>query len=99
MVALNPPRKLYRRLCRTSLIRPLSNGYFVVFTAISSDNGLFELSSLPRDASGQTKDSSAEGKRGSGSSAIFVARNRFAILNKATQVSLVSSHGYVCPRS
>ena len=34
------------------------------------------------------KDSSSEGKRGSGQSAIFVARNRLAILNKATQVSV-----------
>jgi coatomer subunit alpha len=61
-----------------------------VILTISSDNGLFELSNLPRDASATTKDSSADAKRGSGSSAIFVARNRFAVLNKTTQVGLVS---------
>lgn len=59
-----------------------------VILTISSDNGLFELSNLPREGSSQAKDSSSDGKRGSGSAAIFVARNRFAVLNKTTQVSL-----------
>lgn len=57
-----------------------------VLLTISSDNGLFELTGLPKDAVGEVKDSSTEGKRGSGQSAIFVARNRLAILNKTTQV-------------
>jgi coatomer protein complex subunit alpha (xenin) len=58
---------------------------------ISSDNGLYELTGLPKEAIGEVKDSSSEGKRGSGQSAIFVARNRLAILNKATQVSSLPS--------
>jgi coatomer protein complex subunit alpha (xenin) len=58
-----------------------------VLLTISSDNGLYELTSLPKEAIGEVKDSSSEGKRGSGQSAIFVARNRLAVLNKATQVS------------
>lgn len=57
-----------------------------VITTISSDNGLFELSSLPAQTNGEVKDSSADGKRSSAHSAIFVARNRFAALNKTTQV-------------
>ncbi|GJE94788.1 coatomer subunit alpha-2 [Phanerochaete sordida] len=57
-----------------------------VVITISSDNGLFELTSLPKDAVGEVKDSSTEGKRGSGQSAIFVARNRFAVLNKTSQL-------------
>ena len=57
-----------------------------VVLTISSDNGLFELASLPKDAVGEVKDSSTDGKRGSGQAAIFVARNRFAVLNKSTQV-------------
>jgi coatomer protein complex subunit alpha (xenin) len=57
-----------------------------VILTISSDNGLFELSSLPQGVQGEVKDSSADGKKGPGSSAIFVARNRFAVLNKATQL-------------
>lgn len=58
----------------------------VVITT-SSDNGLFELSHLAKDGAAEVRDSSADGKRGTGQSAIFVARNRFAILNKANQVN------------
>ncbi|KAI0301648.1 coatomer subunit alpha-2 [Multifurca ochricompacta] len=57
-----------------------------VLLTISSDNGLYELTNLPKDISGELKDSSLDGKRGSGQSAIFVARNRFAVLNKNTQL-------------
>ncbi|KAF9010448.1 Coatomer, alpha subunit [Hymenopellis radicata] len=57
-----------------------------VITTISSDNGLYELTSLPQQVQGEVKDSSVDGKKGSGQSVIFVARNRFAVLNKATQL-------------
>ncbi|EIW55216.1 coatomer subunit alpha-2 [Trametes versicolor FP-101664 SS1] len=57
-----------------------------VLLTISSDNGLYELSGLPKDAVGEVKDSSTDGKRGSGQAAIFVARNRFAVLNKTSQL-------------
>jgi coatomer protein complex subunit alpha (xenin) len=51
-----------------------------------SENGVFELVNLPRDTtSGEVSDSSSEGKRGTGQSALFVARNRFAVLDKTTQ--------------
>ena len=68
-----------------------------VILNISSDNGIFELANLPQatQAQGEVKDSSVEGKRGNGQSAIFVSRNRFAILNKASQVSFSSSR-FVC---
>ncbi|KZT25720.1 coatomer subunit alpha-2 [Neolentinus lepideus HHB14362 ss-1] len=57
-----------------------------VLITVSSDNGLFELANLPTNVVGEVKDSSVDGKRGSGHSAIFVARNRFAVLNKTTQL-------------
>ncbi|KAF9236643.1 coatomer WD associated region-domain-containing protein [Melanogaster broomeanus] len=57
-----------------------------VITTISSDNGIFELASLPTQTNGEVKDSSTDGKRGTAHSAIFVARNRFAALNKTTQL-------------
>ncbi|KAH7886951.1 coatomer WD associated region-domain-containing protein [Phlebopus sp. FC_14] len=57
-----------------------------VVTTISSDNGLFELATLPTQTNGEVKDSSVDGKRGSAHSAIFVARNRLAALNKTTQL-------------
>lgn len=62
-----------------------------VLLTISSDNGLYELSNLPKDVVGEVQDSSASGKRGSGQAAIFVARNRFAVLNKTSQVNYDAS--------
>jgi len=64
-----------------------------VILTISSDNGIYELTNLPQIAQGEVKDSSVDGKRGNGQSAIFVARNRFAVLNKASQVSLDRFYG------
>jgi coatomer protein complex subunit alpha (xenin) len=50
---------------------------------------LFELTSLPAaSGAGERKDSSLDGKTGSGQSAVFVARNRFAVLNKPGQVRI-----------
>ncbi len=57
-----------------------------VILTISSDNGIYELTNLPQSTQGDVKDSSVDGKRGNGQSVIFVARNRFAVLNKASQV-------------
>jgi coatomer subunit alpha len=49
-----------------------------------TDNGIYELVSLPRDATGASDVTDI--KRGQGNSAVFVARNRFAIFNQSTQV-------------
>ncbi|KAK7676789.1 hypothetical protein QCA50_020257 [Cerrena zonata] len=57
-----------------------------VIVTITSDNGLFELTALPKDVVGEVKDSSTDGKRGGGQAAIFVARNRLAVLNKTSQL-------------
>jgi coatomer protein complex subunit alpha (xenin) len=48
-----------------------------------ADGGTYELISLPRDASGAVEPTDT--KRGSGNSAVFVARNRFAVFNVASQ--------------
>lgn len=48
-----------------------------------ADNGTYELINLPRDASGALEPTDL--KRGYGSSAVFVARNRFAVFSYATQ--------------
>ncbi|KAK7960749.1 coatomer WD associated region [Apiospora saccharicola] len=48
-----------------------------------SDGGSYELINLPRDGSGALD--ANDSKRGQGNSAIFVARNRFAVLNTASQ--------------
>ncbi|KAJ7598741.1 coatomer subunit alpha-2 [Mycena floridula] len=58
-----------------------------VIVTTSSDNGMYELTNLPQQTQGgEVKDSSVDGKKGTGQGAIFVARNRFAVLNKATQI-------------
>lgn len=47
-----------------------------------SDNGVYELMNLPKDSSGVTEPTNP--MRGTGSSAVFVARNRFAVFNSST---------------
>ena len=59
-----------------------------VIATSNAESGIYELVSLPKDVGGELRDSTSDGKRSSGSSAIFVARNRFAVLNKATQVHI-----------
>ncbi|KAK2612216.1 hypothetical protein QQS21_001792 [Conoideocrella luteorostrata] len=54
-----------------------------VLVTTPADGGSYELVNLPKDGSGSIEPS--ESKRGSGSSAIFVARNRFAVLHVANQ--------------
>lgn len=49
-----------------------------------TDNGTYELISLPKDATGASEPTDM--KRGQGNSAVFVARNRFAVFTSATQL-------------
>jgi coatomer subunit alpha len=54
-----------------------------ILVTSSADGGSYELISLPRDASGAVEPTDT--KRGTGNSAVFVARNRFAVFNQANQ--------------
>ncbi|RDA94511.1 hypothetical protein CP533_2698 [Ophiocordyceps camponoti-saundersi (nom. inval.)] len=54
-----------------------------VLVTTPADGGTYELVSLPKDGSGAMEPT--ESKRGSGSAAIFVARNRFAVLDNSNQ--------------
>ncbi|KAM0348266.1 hypothetical protein ACHAPU_004234 [Fusarium lateritium] len=65
---------------RTLSFNPAERSILVTSPA---DGGSYELVNLPKDGSGAIEPT--ESKRGAGSSAIFVARNRFAVLNTATQ--------------
>ncbi|KAG8983255.1 hypothetical protein FRB90_006177, partial [Tulasnella sp. 427] len=67
---------------RTLSFNPAERAVIVTSPA---DNGIYELVGLPKDQSNELRDSTADGKRGQGSSAIFVARNRFAVLDKVAQ--------------
>lgn len=54
-----------------------------VLVTSPTDNGIYELINLPKDASGAVEPSNT--LRGTGSSAVFVARNRFAVFNSSNQ--------------
>ena len=55
-----------------------------VLVTSPADNGTYELVALPRDATGGSDPTDI--KRGSGNSAVFVARNRFATFSTSTQL-------------
>ncbi|KAL9000771.1 MAG: hypothetical protein Q9188_005604 [Gyalolechia gomerana] len=65
---------------RTMSYNPAERAILVTSPA---DNGIYELVNLPRDASGAVEPTDI--KRGQGNSAIFVARNRFAVFTHSTQ--------------
>ncbi|CAK4031750.1 Coatomer, alpha subunit [Lecanosticta acicola] len=54
-----------------------------ILVTTPADSGNYELMSLPRDASGAVEPTSTH--RGTGNSAVFVARNRFAVFNAQNQ--------------
>ena len=54
-----------------------------VLVTSPADNGTYELINLPRDSSGALEPTDV--KRGLGNSAVFVARNRFAVFNQPNQ--------------
>ncbi|KAL9609083.1 MAG: hypothetical protein Q9167_006132 [Letrouitia subvulpina] len=65
---------------RTMSYNPAERSILVTSPA---DGGIYEIVNLPRDASGAVEPTDM--KRGQGNSAIFVARNRFAVFSQATQ--------------
>ncbi|CAL8577546.1 hypothetical protein XPA_003370 [Xanthoria parietina] len=65
---------------RTMSYNPAERAILVTSPA---DSGIYELVNLPRDASGAVEPTDI--KRGQGNSAIFVARNRFAVFTQSTQ--------------
>ncbi|KAF1809077.1 Coatomer, alpha subunit [Eremomyces bilateralis CBS 781.70] len=54
-----------------------------ILVTSSADGGSYELVALPRDATGAIEPTDT--KRGTGNSAVFVARNRFAVFTKSNQ--------------
>ncbi|KAL1990129.1 hypothetical protein VTN49DRAFT_5968 [Thermomyces lanuginosus] len=82
----SPPMVSLRKLgpawmpCRTISYNPAERAILVTTTG---ENSTYELVHLPRDASGAVEPTNS--KSGQGNSAVFVARNRFAVFNKASQ--------------
>jgi coatomer protein complex subunit alpha (xenin) len=65
---------------RTVSYNPAERAILVTSLA---DNGIYELIHLPKDGSASMEPTDA--KRGLGTSAVFVARNRFAVFNQGSQ--------------
>ncbi|KAK6946303.1 Coatomer, alpha subunit, C-terminal [Dillenia turbinata] len=72
---------------RTLSYSPTENA---VLICSDVEGGSYELYVVPRDSIGRG-DSLQEAKRGLGGSAIFIARNRFAVLDKANNQVLVKN--------
>ena len=56
----------------------------IIATSTSGDAGVFDIAPLPHNVPSELAESGTVGKRGQGASALFIARNRFAVLLKAT---------------
>ncbi|TRY70317.1 hypothetical protein TCAL_08254 [Tigriopus californicus] len=61
---------------------PAENAVLVVNRSSSLENSVYDLYSIPKESDGQNPDA-PEGKRSSGITAIWVARNRFAVLDRS----------------
>ncbi|KAI9180850.1 hypothetical protein LWI28_008710 [Acer negundo] len=72
---------------RTLSYSPTENAVLICSDA---DGGSYELYFIPKDSIGRS-DSVQDAKKGLGGSAIFIARNRFAVLDKSTNQVLVKN--------
>ncbi|KAL3634312.1 hypothetical protein CASFOL_021366 [Castilleja foliolosa] len=72
---------------RTLSYSPTENA---VLVCSDVDGGSYELYVIPKDSYGRG-DTAQDAKRGSGGSAVFVARNRFAVLEKSSNQVLVKN--------
>ncbi|CAO2209539.1 unnamed protein product [Urochloa humidicola] len=72
---------------RTLSYSPTEN---VVLICSDADGGSYELYIVPKDSAGRS-DYLQEAKKGAGGSAVFVARNRFAVLEKSSNQVLVKN--------
>ncbi|XP_042009696.1 coatomer subunit alpha-1-like isoform X2 [Salvia splendens] len=72
---------------RTLSYSPTENA---ILACSDVDGGSYELYVIPKDSYGRG-DTAQEAKRGAGGSAVFVARNRFAVLEKSSNLVLVKN--------
>lgn len=77
------PSALYNQGPRTLSYNPAENS---VLIQTDVEGGTWELYSLPKEGG---RESVADAKRGAGTAAVFIARNRFAVLDKAQNTIVV----------
>jgi coatomer protein complex subunit alpha (xenin) len=78
------PAALYNQGPRTLAYNPAEHA---VLVQTDVEGGSYELYAVPKDAAG--RDVAAEAKRGFGAAAVFIARNRFAVLDRAANTIVV----------
>ena len=77
------PSALYNQGPRTLSYNPAENA---VLVQTDVEGGTWELYSLPREGG---REAVADAKRGAGNAAVFIARNRFAVLDKSSNTIIV----------
>lgn len=65
---------------------PAENAILLCTRTANVENSTYDLYAIPKDSDSQNPDA-PEGKRSSGLTAIWVARNRFAVLDRTHSVS------------
>lgn len=76
-----PPHSIY--------YNPAANIVVITSRATNSENSIYELYPLPKESDGQNTDT-PDSKRGSGLTAIWIARDRFAVLDRTHQIQIKS---------
>ncbi|KAI8613530.1 coatomer WD associated region-domain-containing protein [Chytriomyces sp. MP71] len=71
---------------RTLSYNPAENS---VILCSNAEGGTYELYNLPRDMNGEAREATGDIKKGKGQAAVFVGRNRFAVLDKQTQSIII----------
>ena len=69
---------------------PAENAVLICTRSSNLENSVYDLYAIPKESDSQNPDS-PEGKRSSGLTAIWVARNRFAVLDRSHSVSVTIS--------
>lgn len=65
---------------------PAENAVLICTRTSNLENSIYDLYQIPKETDGQNPDA-PEGKRSSGITSIWVARNRFAVLDRSHTVS------------
>eukprot|EP00002_Diphylleia_rotans_P021045 TRINITY_DN4090_c0_g1_i4.p1 TRINITY_DN4090_c0_g1~~TRINITY_DN4090_c0_g1_i4.p1 ORF type:complete len:1144 (-),score=254.36 TRINITY_DN4090_c0_g1_i4:279-3710(-) len=58
----------------------------VILASLDADGGSYEIFNIPKDSNGQRQDVQIETRRGQGVGSVFMARNRFAVLDKSHSI-------------
>ena len=75
-------------VCCSMSYNPAENAVLLCTRTSNVENSSYDLYSIPKDSDSQNPDS-PESKRSSGVTAIWVARNRFAVLDRTHSVWLI----------